>query len=445
MHKERTVILGAGVTGLAAGLASGGLVLEAAETAGGICASYYVGARSRERYASPPAREPAFRFEKGGGHWIFGGDPAVLQFISRLSPCQRYTRNSAVYFPQWDLYVPFPLQNHLAFLPKEVAAKALEEIVGNAAAPRASTTMAQWLEQAFGPTLCELFFYPFHELYTAGLFRQVAPQDAYKTPADLPTVIRGAFGQAAPGGYNQTFLYPEQGLDHLVRGLSAGCRLRLTSPVVGIDLQERTVHLEDGMVVAYENLVSTLPLHKTLELAGLAPAVPPDPATAVLVVNVGGVAGKRCPAYHWVYFPASRSGFHRIGFYSNVATHFLPVGSSAPLVSMYIERSFLPEALPGAQELARIAESMVQEAIDLGYLDEPLVTDWNTIPTAYTWRWPGSRWQQEAQRLLLEAGVTPAGRFGRWNFQGIAESIGQGLMVGATLGGVLVPRGEQPA
>lgn len=429
--KEQTVILGGGVTGLAAGIASGGLVLEAEETPGGICASYYMGVRSGRVYPHPPDQEPAFRFERGGGHWIFGGDPAVLRFISRLSPCQRYTRNSAVYFPQWDLYVPFPLQNHLAFLPKEVAARALEEMVAQPGSAAGAETMAQWLEKAFGPTLCELFFFPFHELYTAGLYRAVAPQDPYKTPLHVPTVIRGAFGQPEPVGYNQTFIYPEQGLDHLVRSLASACRLQTSSPVRRIDLRERTLHLEDRTIIGYEHLISTLPLDKTLTMSGLATSSRSDPATSVLVVNVGGVPGKRCPPYHWVYFPNSRSGFHRVGFYTNVAAHFRPKGSTSPLVSMYIERSFLPDALPQGDTLAAAAQAMVQEVVDLGYLKEALAVHWNTIPTAYTWRWPGSRWNQEAQQQLLENGVIPAGRFGRWTFQGIAESIAQGLMVGA--------------
>ncbi|MFN3412632.1 MAG: protoporphyrinogen/coproporphyrinogen oxidase [Thermoanaerobaculum sp.] len=429
--EEQTVILGGGVTGLAAGVASGGLVLEAEDTPGGICASYYVGVRSGKVYPHLPDQEPAFRFEKGGGHWIFGGDPAVLRFISRLSPCQRYTRNSAVYFPQWDLYVPFPLQNHLAYLPKELAARALEEMVARPGNVAGVETMAQWLERAFGPTLCELFFFPFHELYTAGLYRTVAPQDPYKTPLHVPTVIRGAFGQAEPTGYNQTFIYPEQGLDHLVRGLASGCRLHTSSHVCSIDLRERAVHLADGRVVAYTNLVSTLPLDKTLILAGLTTSSNPDPATAVLVVNVGGVPGKRCPRYHWVYFPSSQSGFHRVGFYTNVAPHFRPLESTVPLAGLYIERSFLPGALPQGEDLTAAAQAMVQEVVDLGYLEEVLVVHWNTIPKAYTWRWPGSRWQQEAQQLLLENGVVPAGRFGRWTFQGIAESLAQGLLIGA--------------
>ncbi len=428
-----TVILGGGVSGLACGLASGGVVLEARDFPGGICASYYLAPESDQPYRESSHRERTFRFERGGGHWIFGGDPVVLVFLQKLTPCRRYTRNSAVYFRQWDLFVPFPLQNHLHALPREARIRALDEIVARAHAVETPQTMAEFLENAFGPTLCELFFFPFHELYTAGLYRRIAPQDSYKTPVSLPAVLRGALGEPMPAGYNQTFLYPAPGLDSLVGKLAERCQIRYEALVTGIDLEERVVTLEQGAPVRFEKLVSTLPLSVTLSLAGLNTSTQADPATAVFVVNVGGIQGKNCPPYHWVYFPTSKTGFHRVGFYSNVERGFLPARGGDPLVSMYIERSFLPENLPPEKEQAKLAAAMVEEVVELGYLAEPLVVHWNTIPIAYTWKWPNSSWQKEAQELLLSNGIIPLGRFGRWNFQGIAESIGQGLMAGASL------------
>ncbi len=74
--KRQTLILGAGVTGLAAGYASGLPVYEAASAPGGICSSYYVRPGSTQRLSQAPADGEAYRFEIGGGHWIFGGDPA---------------------------------------------------------------------------------------------------------------------------------------------------------------------------------------------------------------------------------------------------------------------------------------------------------------------------------------------------------------------------------
>ncbi len=64
MPPVEALILGGGVTGLAAGYASGVPVCEARPEPGGLCASYY---------ASAGGAGHAYRFEVGGGHWIFGG------------------------------------------------------------------------------------------------------------------------------------------------------------------------------------------------------------------------------------------------------------------------------------------------------------------------------------------------------------------------------------
>ena len=71
------------------------------------------------------------------------------------------------------------------------------------------------MEQSFGATLCEMFFFPFHELYTSSLYKRIAPQDDYKSPVDLSIAIRGAFKDAASVGYNVTYVYPKEGLNIL--------------------------------------------------------------------------------------------------------------------------------------------------------------------------------------------------------------------------------------
>ena len=92
------------MTGLAAGWASGLPVYEAEAAPGGICSSYYVRPGIQERLHQPPEDGEAYRFEVGGGHWIFGGDPAVLRFIGRLAPAKTYPRTSSVFFPDRGLH-----------------------------------------------------------------------------------------------------------------------------------------------------------------------------------------------------------------------------------------------------------------------------------------------------------------------------------------------------
>jgi len=427
--KRETVILGAGVTGLAAGWASGLPIYEAAGAPGGICSSYYVRPGTSERLPEPPADGEAYRFVIGGGHWIFGVDPLVLDFLRRLAPLRRYERRSSVYFPDEGRYVPYPLQNHLHAMDGAVAARALLEM--EAPPGGAIVTMRDWLLASFGKTLCERFFFPFHDLYTAGLQGGIAPQDSYKSPVDLATVRRGAAGPPPAVGYNVTFLYPEPGLDALARALAVRSKVHYGKRVEKIDPGAREIYFADGTQLAYGRLVSTLPLSRMLEITGLTVASRAHPSSAVLVLNIGARRGDRCPDDHWLYVPASQAGFHRVGFYSAVDRGFLPASSRAAgdRVSVYVERA-LREPL-GGRALAKYGEDVAAELQTWGMIGDVEVLDPTWIDVAYTWSWPGSRWRDEAIAALADAGIDAIGRYARWSFQGIADSVRDGLFAGA--------------
>lgn len=436
MTRERheTLILGGGVTGLAAGIASGYPVFEGQAFPGGICSSYYVRRGSTGRIPNPGPKADAYRFEHGGGHWIFGGHPEVLGIVERLAPCDRIARKSSVYFPDDSRYVGFPLQHHLHQLRPDVAARALAEVLA-ASAESAPRTMAGALEAQFGKTLAELFFHPFHAGYTAGLWREIAPQDGYKTPLDLRLVRQGALGPATPVGYNVTFLYPRDGLDSLIGGLAARADLRCGHSVAGIDLARREIVLDDGRVVGYGRLLSTLPLNRMVELTGIQTQSAPDPYTSVLVLNIGARRGPRCPDDHWLYIPQSQAGFHRVGFYSNVHPHFLPasVRDANNATCIYVERSFPGGTRPGTAEVARYAEATVRELQAWGFIADVEAMDPSWVDVAYTWTYPGSSWVKEATSALVRENVWLAGRYARWMFQGIADSLRDGFLAGQAL------------
>ena len=61
------------------------------------------------------------------------------------------------------------------------------------------------------------------------------------------------------------------------------------------------------------------------------------------------------------------------------------------------------------------------------------VVDPTYIDVAYTWSWPGSRYRVKALQALEEREIHQVGRYGRWVFQGIADSIRDGFFVGQAL------------
>jgi protoporphyrinogen oxidase len=430
---RETLILGGGVTGLAAGMVSGLPVYEALSEPGGICSSYYIRPGESRRLQAPPEDREAYRFEIGGGHWIFGGDPTVLDFLESAVPHGQYRRISGVWLADEKVYVPYPIQNHLRCLSRETAATILQEM---AAGPRGPVqTMEQWLAGCFGKTLAEKFFLPFHALYTAGLYKEIAPQDGYKSPVDLPRVIQGAMAEVPPAGYNVTFRYPMDGLDALVRRMTRCCTMRCGKRVAAIDAAARRVRFADGTAADYDRLICTLPLNQTLQAAGLGQQAALAPYTSVLVLNVGGRKGAQCPDDHWLYHPKTRSGFHRVGFYSNVAPTFLPWSSreTRDCVSIYVERAFAGGQKPSHTDIEAYGRAAIEELQQWGFLADAEVVDPTWIDVAYTWARPGSDWKQRSLAMLQEMGIHMVGRYARWEFQGIAASIRDGFCAGAAL------------
>ena len=427
--RERVAVLGGGVTGIAAGRASGGKVFEADTTAGGICASYYMFPGDPQPYFSRPKAPGWYRFEKGGGHWIFGGDPAVLRLFERAAGMTRYSRRSSVRLDDGRL-VPFPLQDHLHDLDPRLTADILSEA---ATAGSGGQTMAESHQRRFGNTLFELFFRPFHERYTAGLYGRIAPQDDYKTPVDVKRMIRGALNQTEAVGYNTTFLYPTDGLDALVGKLAEGVSIEYAKRCVRVDLKAKELHFDDGSGTGYDSLISTLPLPIVLAQTGLQTQARPDPHTGVVVLNIGAFRGDRCPDYHWIYVTRSKGLFHRVGFYTNVDRHFAPPDDVRERVGLYVERAFSGGTRLTAAEIEQYRQTTLAELQEWGIIGDVEVCDVSTVDVAYTWQWQDSGWRGEALKLLDQHGVLQVGRYARWVFQGIADSVRDGLMAGATL------------
>ncbi|MEN3014399.1 MAG: FAD-dependent oxidoreductase [Endomicrobiia bacterium] len=407
-------ILGAGYTGLGAGFKTGFKIFEAKDIPGGICASYSVN---------------GYRFELGGGHWIFGADNEVLIFINSFVTTKRYERKSAVYLPELDLYVPYPIQNHLFYLPKDIRQKVLDEIMKSE--NKDVDTMAEWLEVNFGKTLCELFFFPFHELYTAGLYKKIAPQDKFKTPIDKNLILKGAYEKTPQVGYNTTFIYPQEGLDILAKRIAEKCEIEYNKNVVKINLRNKEIIFEDGSSVKYEKIVSTIPLNKIVEISDIEIDEEKPPYTSVLVINIGAIKGEKCPEEHWVYVPKSKTGFHRVGFYSNVDSLFLPNNRKdyENKVSIYVEKAFLGGYKITEDEIKKICDSTIEELKSWKYIKEAEVVSPTYIEVAYTWDWPNSNWKEKILDLLKKNYIFSIGRYGKWKFQGISESIKDGLSV----------------
>lgn len=425
--EKNCVILGAGLTGLSAGVNSETQIYEAKDIPGGICASYYVNMDGKKYFYRE--NEESYRFEIGGGHWVwFGKDENIYNFITSFTKVKTYNRSAAVFFPHSGLYVPYPIQNNLFHLSQDIKENALKEILNDDNKP--VETLAEWLEASFGKTLCEIFFFPFHELYTANLYKKIAAQFKFKTPLNKKLILEGASNATPPAGYNTTFVYPEDGLDSLIRNMATKSKVSFNEQVVKIDLEKKNIIYKNGQNIKYERIISTFPLDSIIKMTGIDAGVP-DPYTSVLVINIGANKGKNCPDYHWLYIPESKAGFHRVGFYSNVDKSFLPLSSreNGNKVSIYVEKAYMGGQKPSADEINRISSDIVKELEEWGFISEAEVVDATWVEVAYAWQYPGSTWKKTAINILETHNIYQVGRYGQWKSQGLVDSMNDGITI----------------
>jgi protoporphyrinogen oxidase len=358
----KTIILGAGITGLSAGIKTGATIYEATDSPGGICKTYKMN---------------GYTFENGGGHWVFGDPSKVEKFVE----VDTYNRKASV---SMNTFFKYPIQSAIS---KSKCSKG---------------SLKEWLLNKFGAEMCSMFFFPFNDKYTDGLYDTIIQDDGFKSP------VSGK-------GYNDQFAYPKNNLSELVKKMSEGLDIRYNKKAESISMKRKEVRFKDGEVVKYDRLISTLPLSVLLEMVGV--KCPDLIHTSTCVLNIGAKRGANCPTDHWVYVPFCKSGYYRVGFYSNVNSSFAPEGC----VSIYVERA----SKDGVVDINHYPSEVIDELQSLKWIESVHVLDISWISHGYTWLTPHNNREYYLQ-LLKDNGITSTGRYGRWKFQGIAESIKDG-------------------
>jgi len=371
----KNIILGAGVTGLSAGYNKNYPIFEASNQAGGICTSYI---------------KDGFDFSVGGGHWIFENDKTTkaIEFIRSLVELKSYERKAGIYY---NKIFPYPIQTY--------SQKINESKSG---------FFKHWLLERFGNEMGNMFFLPFNEKYTAGLYDDIIQFDAFKTPP------------AGSVGFVSRFHDPVGGLSKLIDSMASRCEINYSQKAVNINTVTKTVSFESGEWAKYDRLISTIPLDQTLKICGLK-----DfnlPYSSVFVLNIGAYPGVNLPEEHWLYIPFCDSGFYRVGFYTNVDKAKAPDG----MVGLSVEMAYHPQE--ETFNLDKKIDQIIEELQRWGWISDVLTIDPTFVKCAYTW----NKTLEEREFYidwLKQRDIISIGRYATWRFQGMAESIQQGLEI----------------
>ncbi|WP_428074068.1 protoporphyrinogen/coproporphyrinogen oxidase [Candidatus Avelusimicrobium aviculae] len=417
MH-VRTLILGAGVTGLSTAfhLEHQGdtdyLLIEQDAVPGGLCKS-----EQRE----------GFTFDQSG-HLLHLHDPYALQTFKELlgSNLRRLQRRAVIYTQ--GVQIPFPFQAHLGYLPPTLRKECLEQAQKAPHIPHPAT-FKEWCLASFGEGIYTHFLRPYNtKLWGTDPAEMTAEWCSQFIPRPKLQQMQAEAREQKGLGYNAYFYYPlKGGCQALTDALASRVKnLRLNASVTRVDLTARTAWINNEPI-SFKRLVSTIALPKLLEMTrqpALQSLASRLHCTGINVLNIA--AKKPFNAFHWAYFPDEKDPFFRVGVQSSFSPYLAPEGNS----SFYIELPSHCPPTPQTQKLvlSRLAQKGIIEEKDV------LFSFWQKIPFAYVvYRPQRTPAVAQAQTLLKENGVYLAGRYGRWEY----SFIERGFLQGKETAGVL--------
>ncbi len=427
-----TAIIGAGLAGLstAVHLPSEYAIFET---------NSWVGGKARSEQID------GFTFDVTG-HWLHLRDDGIRQLILRLLGEDHFMsvrRMSRIW--SHGAYTLYPFQANTYGLPPEVIKECVMGAIDADRSRRESgidgrepPNFADWIRYYFGEGIARHFMVP----YNAKLWGVSADEitsrwcQRFVPKPNLDEIVAGAVGcNAKEMGYNTEFLYPKKGgIQTVAEALAdeAGrSHIHLNSTIRSIDLNAKTMTLEDGRVIGFNTLVNTMALPHLIDAID---EVPDDVLAArqqlraneVVYLNVG-IRGQLGQTDHWIYVPEEQWPVYRVGSFSNANPAMAPSGNA----SLYIELSDRETPLEVLQP--RIVECLCAMEL-ISSPDQVLFMEARRIKNAYViYDFQYHEARETIHAWLRSVGVKSIGRYGDWNYSSMEDALIDGRRTAAEL------------
>lgn len=418
MESVRTLIVGAGVSGLATAAAltesadNDYVILEADHAIGGYCKTVKVA---------------GFVWDYSG-HFFHFKHPEIETWLRARMPGQRIRvveKRAVIAYKGRS--IDFPFQKNIHQLEKDEFIDCIHDLYFARAGhklpgtpPASLSNFKQMLYKRWGRSIAEKFLVPYNEkVYATDLATlDENAMGRFFPHADLTEVIRN-MKVANNASYNSTFIYPEGGAIEFINALASSIRpggIALDEPLIAVDL-ERRVARTSRREIAFEQLVSSAPFNRLLDLAGLHH----DPTiwswNKVLVYNFG--FDRKGPLdVHWIYYPDPACTFYRIGFYDNIF--------DTKQLSTYVEIGLPSDLAVNEAFLERTREQVLGDMRRQGVItDHELIAEHCVVmDPAYVHLTQASISEHARMATVLrEYGVYSIGRYGGWTYCSIEDNI----------------------
>ena len=432
--EKKIVILGAGPTGLGAAYRLQELgyrnwaIYERNPYVGGLATSFVDSA--------------GFTYDIGG-HVMFSHYKYFDDLVDKLLG-DNYTeimREAWVWM--MDRFVPYPFQNNISYLPREVVLECLLGLIEAGKNPEAvqqAETFDELIDAQFGVGIAKYFMKPYNFKVWAHPITHMSRDWLGERVAmpNLERILKNILLEQPDKGWgpNNKFKYPLYGgtgglYTPFVKYIKDNLHLNKTA--VTVDKDAKQVHFSDGEVVDYDLLLTTMPLDLLVHRLNDAPDAIRE-ATKGLHHSSGFIVGvgvnrptpsEKC----WLYFPEESSPFYRVTYLSNYSPYITPDENHFLLLTETSRSEHKPE------DKNTIIDRVIQGLLNTQLL-EP--ADLDKIASTYLidvdYSYPVPTIDRNAalgtiQPYLMEHGIYSRGRFGAWEYEigNMDHSVMQGV------------------
>ncbi|MBV9183837.1 MAG: FAD-dependent oxidoreductase, partial [Acidobacteria bacterium] len=265
-----------------------------------------------------------------GGHVIFSHYP----YFDRLVDAMLGTEENHLIRESWivkdEAWIPYPFQNNLRYLPKEVQVSCL---VGAAKASmnggvRGSANFRDWILGTFGEGIAEAFMFPYNlKVWTTPLEQMSSSWIGERVSVvDFKRMLENVlYGHDSVGwGPNSKFRFPlKGGTGEIYRRMAKHFpdKIHPNKHLVEVDTTRQWVGFSDGSGDRYDILISTAPLDLLTKMLKPAPSELLDAAgmlqhNNLLVLGLGldkKIETSKC----WIYFADREMPCYRATYFSH--------------------------------------------------------------------------------------------------------------------------------
>lgn len=324
-----------------------------------------------------------------------------------------------------DRFVRHPVITNMNGLPRDLVVKCIADYVEAKKNPNAPiANYEDWLVASYGRTYAETFpmkyTWKYHTTTASNMSTDWVGPRLYQ--AKLEEVLHGALSSEVPNiHYVQDYRYPRHGgFAAFLSGLREAAEIHLGQEVVAIDPKRRELSTRDGRTMAYDGLVSSIPLPDLVPMIKGAPkdvleAAQTLACTSVVLVNLG-LDREDISESSWTYFYDEEFPFSRVSFPRTFSPHVVPARCGSIQSEVYFSKKYRPltgspescvePTIEGLRQCGIIKPSdkiVYREAMFIEYAN--IIFDLDraaAVAKVHAW--------------LDEVGIAYCGRYGDWGY-----------------------------